>query len=1094
MANTKYHLRSAVLSAAGFGVGFTVGAFLSSALYRSPLVEPILDSLAAGRLLTGVILVLLIAGLGGALGGALGGPALAYAYRQFALWPKYTWRSAVSFGLSFALIVAPLTLILALLSFYDLSDVSPLALMFPLGLLGLIFGLVSGATLGLLSAAIPAWRVALVGAASFGLGGAALGRGVFAYYLSLQNLESGNWTLFTGLFLFGAIGGGSLGLLYSWLAHRRPAPSLPRRFADWFNRQRGVSRVLAVMGIVVVLLALRALYLISPFTASEAALSGALALETLDTRWTEPAALTDRAAQPVIAAARAGSFAVAWMENGDVFYLTGEGQTGPLTISDSGTASGQPQLVVAAAGAAHLLWMETAGEENQPHIFYSRCQPGDCTPPAPVSSRTGPPCLAAPEAHNSQPALDVDSAGTVLAVWRNGSQALLFDSWQAGTAPAGSALGCVSLPLLETGLTAEITSPRLSAGESGVFGLVFGRQTSAGDGPLYLSSYRNGDWSAPEQVGVGSEPEIYVDDDQPHLSWCDGSGQVIYRQPDGSTKTVAGAGCQGRPALAVDSAGSLRLVWFSHQVQNGAGITSPIPVLMQRVRRGGVWQTSSIVAQPGGAAQPSLAADQAGDLHLAYAAAPDSTPAPLFYSRHRAYNCAQPPASAVTRQVLAAARQSSYRPDGQVPYCQNRFDRFMYAPNPVATYTDIPPTPNGPFDKFAELATTARYEVLFATMWYDGFTEADNPGRVLGRGLTELYEKVKANPDQYPRGVRVRLLLGNPPSFAFFPSFKNQVWALLNDLQGAGLPALGDESIGWQVEVANYSGSWPHSHTKMMIVDGQTVQSVGYNMQHSHLPIDHPSGKGKGRVDLGVQITGPVAQSAVRAFDELWQASTVVDCGPVDPGATLARIFNCAAKPGRPGHAPEVLQYYVPDEAPDNAVRVFRTHTFLEGDRLYTEALAAAQDSIDVIHINFSLEFVCALNILVEACTYANRVEYMDALMQAAENGARLRILTSDVAWVGIENRIALRAFEDELAARGLINRVEVRFFEQDMHIKAALVDNEFLVLGNQNFHYSAWGGGGSLAEFNVGVEAPAAVEQFRRYFDYYWARASQRE
>ena len=113
--------------------------------------------------------------------------------------------------------------------------------------------------------------------------------------------------------------------------------------------------------------------------------------------------------------------------------------------------------------------------------------------------------------------------------------------------------------------------------------------------------------------------------------------------------------------------------------------------------------------------------------------------------------------------------------------------------------------------------------------------------------------------------------------------------------------------------------------------------------------------------------------------------------------------------------------------------------------------------------------------------------------MQAVEkNDVEVRILVSDVAWVGLENNIAIKAFEDELAARGLSDNVEIRYFEQDMHMKSALIDDEFLIVGNQNFHYSAWNSGG-LTEFNVGVEAPQAVQDYQRFFNYYWDRAKRR-
>jgi cardiolipin synthase len=51
------------------------------------------------------------------------------------------------------------------------------------------------------------------------------------------------------------------------------------------------------------------------------------------------------------------------------------------------------------------------------------------------------------------------------------------------------------------------------------------------------------------------------------------------------------------------------------------------------------------------------------------------------------------------------------------------------------------------------------------------------------------------------------------------------------------------------------------------------------------------------------------------------------------------------------------------------------------------------------------------------------------------------------------------------------------------------LIDDQFLVVGSQNFHYSAYGDNG-LTEFNIGTDDPDAIAAFKRFFDYHWERA----
>ena len=79
-----------------------------------------------------------------------------------------------------------------------------------------------------------------------------------------------------------------------------------------------------------------------------------------------------------------------------------------------------------------------------------------------------------------------------------------------------------------------------------------------------------------------------------------------------------------------------------------------------------------------------------------------------------------------------------------------------------------------------------------------------------------------------------------------------------------------DESIGWQLEVADFEGNMPHSHVKTLVIDGKQAAANGFNMTYDHFPTDHISGQGKGRFDLGLLVTRPGAQATQRMFDDMW--------------------------------------------------------------------------------------------------------------------------------------------------------------------------------------------------------------------------------
>ena len=75
---------------------------------------------------------------------------------------------------------------------------------------------------------------------------------------------------------------------------------------------------------------------------------------------------------------------------------------------------------------------------------------------------------------------------------------------------------------------------------------------------------------------------------------------------------------------------------------------------------------------------------------------------------------------------------------------------------------------------------------------------------------------------------------------------------------------------------------------------------------------------------------------------------------------------------------------------------------------------------------------------------------------------------------------------EKELASQGLDDLVEVRFFNGRVHMKTALIDQELLIVGSQNFHYSSFSQGG-LLEFVATTDSQTAIEEYQKMFDYYW-------
>jgi phosphatidylserine/phosphatidylglycerophosphate/cardiolipin synthase-like enzyme len=52
------------------------------------------------------------------------------------------------------------------------------------------------------------------------------------------------------------------------------------------------------------------------------------------------------------------------------------------------------------------------------------------------------------------------------------------------------------------------------------------------------------------------------------------------------------------------------------------------------------------------------------------------------------------------------------------------------------------------------------------------------------------------------------------------------------------------------------------------------------------------------------------------------------------------------------------------------------------------------------------------------------------------------------------------------------------------------LIDDAILIIGSQNFQYSAWGKGGGLGENMITTSDPGAIAEYKALFEAKWAEA----
>jgi phosphatidylserine/phosphatidylglycerophosphate/cardiolipin synthase-like enzyme len=374
-------------------------------------------------------------------------------------------------------------------------------------------------------------------------------------------------------------------------------------------------------------------------------------------------------------------------------------------------------------------------------------------------------------------------------------------------------------------------------------------------------------------------------------------------------------------------------------------------------------------------------------------------------------------------------------------------------------------------------------------MQWDADVDHLSPGFRISQAISDLYQQVKAHPEAYPRGMTVRILLGNYPNLSTL-QYGDQIWNVIQDLAYAEVGTLEDPAIGWKVEVANYKGSYPHSHTKFLVVDGKSLLSAGFNIAWFHLPKDDPSGNGDDLTDLGMVLEGPVAQTGVAVFDDIWQGANQLVCSDLYGGDLKQLQRNCTWQSASVSHFPESLKYFLPGDTVD-AIALFRTADYKEADEAYEAALASAQDTIDAMHVNFSAGLICMANLVFpDVCDYSNSLPYMQALVDAMEkNGAHVRVIVEKANSNGLENQVGIQILEDELARRGLQDQFEARYFNGRLHAKSVIIDGKLLIIGSQNFHYSSFSEGG-LLEFVAATDSPEALAVYQDMFDYYWPLA----
>lgn len=449
-----------------------------------------------------------------------------------------------------------------------------------------------------------------------------------------------------------------------------------------------------------------------------------------------------------------------------------------------------------------------------------------------------------------------------------------------------------------------------------------------------------------------------------------------------------------------------------------------------------------------------------------------------FAAKISTYDCSGTTLLPIGQAVLEAS------PDvAEQNYCLNTFDKF--------TFIEDEATGQAAYEEFAELARQANYEVDFTTMIWD-----KRAGEIFLAGVKDLYEKVRANPGS--EVVRVRILLGLEHYLG-----GDQRHSVLESLADMSVP-LEPTDLPWKIEVASYRNSPRiaeyvrpniHSHVKMLIVDGNYAIVNGYNVQN--LYIDTPM------KDVGLKISGPIVQDSIKVFDELWYEARGLRCKGIGCTYTTEPL-------GQIPHASEIYSLQPATSNPVNMFSLFRNHdTEKLADTAIADAIRASSTKINLLQNRFFENDTTIVKCIKNWCFNVylppsipindnGPFPYTQPIIDAAQNDVQIRMLLS-----GTEETISLLSI-DNLRRKilslpdgaNIFSNIVVKFTKDPLHAKALSIDGQFVLVGSQNFDFSAFGDDpeniNDLAEYSFGVDNEAVADEFDIKFDDLWNNARE--
>jgi len=817
---------------------------------------------------------------------------------------------------------------------------------------------------------------------------------------------------------------------------------------------------------------------------------------------------TDTASiDPSIAVDSAGNIHMVWAEaqegsKRNIYYaytytLPGNSEkkllSRPINVSNSPSfSSGDPQIALDSLGTVHIVWEEEDNDYvNDSEIMYSHCSINEnaiinCEPSVSLSGPLNWDCgnflPNLQDWASGAPAISINQSDKIMVVWRASEPGEItqpYSTWQAGATPPTIRTGCAPMGGIQN-LYRHVGGRRVAGGESN-FGMAFSSLYNGVD-EIFYTEFTNNSWSTPILVTTGGYPDLFLDKNtgQSHVSLCTTNGNLKYWNSTArSLENIPTNSCAGGSSIVVDSNGIPHVFW----VEGGQVYLS---------KNDGGWSAAQKVNQSiGGEGRPDAAAGPLGRVHVVWQDTRDGI-AEAYYSY--SYSCdGIEPATDAGKAVLQVLKDAGTQ---SLNYCKNQVEEVIYVPAPGGDGD-----PNEAFAEWSSLITSAENEVAFTVMFWDGKNTTPYHVERVFQGIKALQTKCEGSPDNCPRGMTVRILLGvrenTIDNIISDNDVPDQRYSVLDGLKEEDISIYKLLSNGreWKVEVALYSEGANetriYSHVKLMVVDNNRMIVSGYHPQY----VFQTNEDGKADYhDLGLRVSGPIAANGMAIFDTLWQNSEIL-CIATDNISQISDWSNCQTSAGKnPSHWPFT------STGDDIALPFYRDSINKSADEAVGSAIRSANVQLYALQNRFVVQYPYRIPWLYFE---DGLLEYSDAFLEKASDVETRILIARDVNLpvnIPSVDNFLIRYY---LAGGNQLPADVVRFYAPNgrlnsfpgLHAKSFMVDGEFLVIGSQNFDNSAFGkedGDFDLVEYSIGIEDSNTIAGVNGYLDDAWENSGK--